>query len=319
MFVTGRVADRGAARSTRCSRSVRARGRARHTTTRTSRSRCSGRSSRARRGRRTRDYVDERIIRPARADAHDVAAAGAEGAGLPRRRVRAHRVARAGDRSWPAPRRPASSGRRWRISAAGRRSSRAAPTACSTAKTRADVLPAGHVLPRRVGARAGGSGSMLYNNEGAIYARSRRRDGRPPRRRVREPEDRIGAAGLTNSGTRGDMDLIGDRARGEDGGALARAGRAVAARAGPRRRPSAARPVVVGGERVLVLVGGRRRCKARSSSAAPTGKGETDVRARRRRLDRRRRPRAGRAAADRRGPADLGRLRVHACAAAVPA
>ena len=87
---------------------------------------------------------------------------------------------------------------------------------------------------------------------------------------------RLGAAALTNSGTRGEHGPVRDRARGEGGAELwPRADRAVAARAGAAgRRACAARPLVVGGQRVRLLVAGRDAA-ARSSSAAPPGTGET--------------------------------------------
>ena len=103
-----------------------------------------------------RRRADHRAARP---DAHDVDAAGAEGAGLPRRRVRAHRVDRAGDRPRRRRRRRGSSGRRSRTSAAGRRSSRGGADGVLAADDdRGDVVPAGHVLPATTGCSAGGSG-----------------------------------------------------------------------------------------------------------------------------------------------------------------
>ncbi len=126
---------------------------------------------------------------------------------------------------------------------------------------------------------------MLFNHEGAIYAghggaMAGHLSGVYVNRKTR---DRGG--GLTNSGTRGDMDTDGDPARGEDGRAVARADRAWR----PEEDPGDVRPLLgrwwsEGNEFVFWwedgtlkarFVAGRRRAR------------RDDVRARRRRLDRR--------------------------------
>ena len=121
-----------------------------------------------------------------------------------------------------------------------------------------------------------GLGIMLYSSDGAIYgghggAMAGHLAGVYVNRKTG-----LGAAGLTNSGTRGEHGPVRDRARARRREHLAAGDRAVAARAGAAgRRPAAARPLVVGGQRVCLLVAGRRRC-ARSSRRAPPGKGETE-------------------------------------------
>ena len=97
----------------------------------------------------------------------------------------------------------------------------------------------------------------------------------------------LGAAGLTNSGTRGNMDLFAIALAAKAAEHLAGRDRAVAARGGAAgRRPAAARPLVVGGQRVPLLVAGRDAAREVRGGAA--GQGRDGVRARRRRLARRR-------------------------------
>ena len=226
------------------------------------------------------DYVDERIIGPLGLERTTWEPQRAEGAGLPRRRVRAHRLAGARDRPRRHRRRPGSSGRRSRISAAGRRSSRAATTACSPPTRRGDVVPAGHVLPGRLGARLGARADALQpataRSTAATAARWR---GTSPASSS-TARRRSGAAALTNSGTRGDMDLF----------AISLAAKAAELWPPaiepwrPEQEPpadvrAAARPLVVGGERVRLLVAGRRAAgEGRRRAARPR---RDDVRARR--------------------------------------
>ena len=233
------------------------------------------------------DYVDERIIRPLGLDAHDVDAAGAEGAGLPRRRVRAHRLARAGDRPRRRRRRRASSGRPSRISAAGRRSSRAAHDGVLDAATIEEMwfpqvmyYPDNWMLGWGLGLMLvqpatasiyGGHGGAMAGHLAGVYV---------------DRKTQIGARGADELGHARRHGADRDRARGEGDRALAGAG---SSRGGPRQEPpadvaAAARPLVVGGERVRLLVGGRRaagagrrraagpRARRRSSATATAGR-----------------------------------------------
>ena len=130
-------------------------------------------------------------------------------------------------------------------------------------------------------------------------------------------ETQTGAAALTNSGTRGDMDMFAIAPGREGDRALARADRGVAA-GGGAARGCARRCSAAGGRKGTSSSSGGRaaRCRRRSQARA-AGQGRDDVRARRRRLARRSRPRARRAAARRRRAARLGGLRVHARAGAL--
>ena len=104
-----------------------------------------------------------------------------------------------------------------------------------------------------------GLGLMLYNQDGAIYGGHGGAMAGHLAGVYIDRKTQTGAAALTNSGTRGDMELFAIIARGEGeascwppaiepwqpgGGAAGRGARA-------------ARPLVVGGERVRLLVGGR--------------------------------------------------------------
>ena len=150
----------------------------------------------ARRGRRATksgmpytEYVDERIIGPLGLSPHDVAAAGAERAGLSRRRVRAHRVARAGDRPRRRGRDGAALVDRRRSGDAGRRSSRGGDDGVLDAETIEEMWFPQVMSDRTTGCSAGASGSMLYNQNGQDLRRPRRGDGRSPRGRLRAPQD----------------------------------------------------------------------------------------------------------------------------------
>ena len=115
-----------------------------------------------------------------------------------------------------------------------------------------------------------GLGLMLYNQNGKIFgghggAMAGHLAGVYVHRKTQ-----IGAAALTNSGTRGEHGAVRHLARREGDGALAGADRAVAARSRSTRRCAlAARPLVVGGERVRLLVGGTARCRRRSWARRP--------------------------------------------------
>ena len=182
---------------------------------------------------------------------------------------------------------------------------------------RGDVVPAGHVLPRRLGARLGAR-PELYNQNGKIFgghggAMAGHLAGVYVHRKTQ-----IGAAALTNSGTRGNMDAV---RRSRSSRRRWSSGRSRSSRGGPRsraarRRARAPRPLVVGGERVRLLVGAgraagegrrhaararpRRRSSATATAGAPSAGRE---RGERLRVD-------GRAAR-------LGGLPVHARAGAV--
>ncbi|HEX6761477.1 MAG TPA: serine hydrolase domain-containing protein [Gaiellaceae bacterium] len=113
-----------------------------------------------------------------------------------------------------------------------------------------------------------GLGLMLWNHEGTVYAGHGGRGAGPPGRRVREPQDRDRRRGghqLRHARRHGP-----DRreARCEDVRALARAGRGMAARGRSGRGPAAPRPLVVRGQRVRALVGGRDAEGARRRGAA---------------------------------------------------
>ena len=145
---------------------------------------------------------------------------------------------------------------------------------------------------------------------GADLRRPRRRDAGVPGGRLRGPRVEDGAAVLTNAGTRAptiDIAL-------ELGGSDARAWPPEIEPGGPsraaRRSRAAPRPLVVGGQRIRLLVGARapapRRCPGPAVDQA------VGLRAGRRRLPGVARGRAGRAPARRRRPARLGGLRLHA-------
>ena len=271
----GRVADRGAADRVDERGRARARRRAQATTTRTSRSRCSGRSSRARAARRTRSTSTS-----------GSSARSASAARRGRRRRRRRRAtsststrARSGRSrrpTWPAPRRPGSSGRRSRTSRRWAAFLARGAEGVLDPKTIEEMwfpqvmyYPDDWVL-------GWGLGLMLYNQRRHDLRRPRRRDGRATSpASTSTARRRLGAAALTNSGTRGDMDLFAI--------ALARRRRELWPEAiepwrpeqePPAGRARAPRPLVVGGQRVRLLVGGRRAARE-VRGRAPPGKGET--------------------------------------------
>ncbi len=169
--------------------------------------------------------------RPARARPHDVAAAAAGRAGLPRRRVRAHRMA--------SSRRPISKGERLPPASCGRPSRDLGRWASFLATGQDDVLaaenrggdvvPAGDVGPRGLGARLGSRADALQPRRPDLR-RSRWCHGRPPLGRLRRPQDadrRCRTHQLDDARRHG---VRRDQARREDDRALARAHRALAAR-----------------------------------------------------------------------------------------
>ena len=271
-------------------RRVRARRRRRRTTTRTSPSRCSGRSSRARAACRTRRTSTSAFIGPLGLERTTWTPQRAEGAGLPRRRVRAHRAGRS---RRPTSAAPPPMGQLWStvedLAPLGDVPRRRAPTACSTRDGRGDVVPAGHVLPRRLGARLGARPDALQPATGrssaataapwpghlaGVYVNRKTRD---RRRRA----DELGHARRDGAAR--------DRARREGARAVAGADRAVAARA-RSRRPTSRALLGAGGRRATSSSSGGRRARCRRRSPARRrGRGRDGVRARRRRLARRRR------------------------------
>ena len=212
----------------------------------------------------------------------------AEGAGLPRRRVRTHRLGRAGDR----PRRHGAGrsalvdGRA--ISVAGRRSSQRATTTCSRRRP-----------SRRCGSRRSmyypddwvlgwGLGLMLYNQHGAIYGGHGGAMAGHLAGVFIDRKTKIGAAALTNSGTRGDMELFAISLAAKDDRALAAGDRAVAAGAGADRR-MCGRCSGAGGPRATSSSSGGRAARLQRQGRRYAARARRDdVRARRRRLARRR-------------------------------
>jgi CubicO group peptidase (beta-lactamase class C family) len=161
-----------------------------------------------------------------------------------------------------------------------------------------------------------GLGLMLHNHEGTIYGGHGGAMAGPPRGGLRRPQDEDRRRRPYERGHRSRHGPARDHARREGEGALAFADRALAAgAAAARRRPGHPRPMVVRGEGVRLLVGGRHVEGQGGRHAARARR--DDVRARRRRLACRCRARAGRAAARRRRPLDLVRVRVHAGPGAV--
>ena len=201
--------------------------------------------------------------------------------------------------------------------AAGRRSSRPGDDGVLAPAVVEEMwFPQVMYYPRRLGARLGaradaaqpatarifgGHGGAMAGHLAGVFV---------------DRKTKIGAAALTNSGTRGDMELFAIALAAKDARALA-ARRS--SRGSPRRsrRRTCGRCSAAGGRRATSSSSGGRtaRCTRRSSG--------------RRRVAARRRssatatagappgPRARRAAARRRRPARLGRLRVHARTGAV--
>ena len=125
-------------------------------------------------------------------------------------------------------------------------------------------------------------------------------------------ETKTGAAVLTNSGTRAPTRDIALELADGDARALAARDRALAARE-PRRRPRSRRSSAAGGRRETSSCFSWRDGKLTAEIAGRAAAGQAvGLRAAPgRRLPRRLGPRARRAAARRRRPADLGRLPVH--------
>ena len=209
--------------------------------------------------------------RSARARADDLALAGAEGAGLPRRRVRAHRLDRAGDR----PRRR----RRDGAALVDRRGSRRlgdVPRARRRRRARrgddrGDVVPAGHVLPRRLGARLGARArcSTTRTGRSSAVTAARWRATSPvssstARRRSAPPRSRTRARAGTWSCSRSRS----SRRRWSSG-------RSRSSRGGPRpiRPTTCARSSAAGGRRGTSSSSGgsTARCRRRSSARRPGG------------------------------------------------
>ena len=183
--------------------------RRKRTTTRTSRSRCSARSSRGRAAGRTRDYVDERIIGPLGLTRTTWTPQAPKAQGYLVDEYARTVWTRARDRSRRHRGRRASSGRRSRISAAGRRSSRAAPTACSTRRRVEEMwFPQVMYYPRRLGARLGARADAATTTRARSTAATAARWPDTSPACTSTARRRSGAAALTNSGTRGDMDLF---------------------------------------------------------------------------------------------------------------
>ena len=223
----------------------------------------------------------------ARARADDVALGQPRGAGLPRRRLRAHGLGRARARS----RRRRGDGAAL-VDGRGPRALGDLPRArrggCARPEDgRGDVVPAGHVLPRRLGARLGARADALQ--PGA--ARSSGGHGGampgPPGGRVREPQDpdrRCGADELGLARRHGRARSSSPRRRWSSGPSRSRRG----GRRKSRRRTSARSSAVwysEGTQFVFTWEKGSLRAKVTGSAARPRG---DDVRTRRRRVDRRR-------------------------------
>ena len=281
MWVTGEVADdRGDPRGDGDVRARAAR-RAGRITTRISPTACSARSSRRPGRLRTRTYVDDRILEPARARRGRPGRSRSRGRGLPRRRVRRHRAA--------ASRTPTCGGVaamgqlwstvgdlcRWAAFLADGRRRRA-----RRSDGRRDVVPAGRCMNPDEWTVGWGLGLELVASEGRVFGgHGGAMPGFLAGVYVNREAGR-GAAVLTNSGTpgcrRATSRSSSPRATIELWPPEIEPWRPELAPPPEHRR--AARPLVVGGQRVRVRVGGRQ-ARAREMPGAPAADQADGVRA----------------------------------------
>ena len=241
-----------------------------------------GRWSRHLSGERYTDYVDERIIGPLGLG-RTTWRRRSRRRGLSRRRVRPHRLARARAGS-----RRDRRGRSTLVDGGGSRPLGDVPRArrgrrprCRDA--RADVVSAGHVLPGQLGARLGARVDALQpRRHGSMQVTAARWPATCPASTSTGRRE-IGAAAVTNSGTRADMEIDRDPARSEDGRAVAGADRSVAARGGTAGavRALLGRWWSEGTEFVFWWEGGALKARVVGSAE---GSRRDDVRARRRRV-----------------------------------
>ena len=142
------------------------------------------------------------------------------------------------------------------------------------ATVRGDVVPAGHVLPRRVDPRLGARARALQPRRQDLR-RPRRRHGRAPRRCVRQPEDtdrRGGAHELGYPRRRWTCSRSGWPSRRSSCGP-SRSSRGTPS---PSRRPRRARSSATGGRRAAEFVFTWEQATLRAKVAGtPPGRGET--------------------------------------------
>ena len=275
MFVTGESPTAERADRLDGDGRVRARRRRGSTTTRTSPSRLLGQLVARKRGQPYTDVVDERIIAPLGLERTTWLPEAPKAQGYLVDEYARHRV--------DASRRPTSAGLAARGSC-GRRSSDLCRWATFLADGHDGVLSAD--ASRRCGSRRScttrddwvlgwGLGLQLYNQRGAIYGGHGGAMAGHLAGVFIDRKTKTGAAALTNSGTRGDMELFAISLAAKALELWPAGDRGLASRAGAAgRRARDPRPLVVGGQRVRLLVAGRRRCRRRSSGRPP-GRGET--------------------------------------------
>ena len=239
------------------------------TTIRTSRSACWGRSSRAKSGLPYIDYVNERVIGPlgSRAPPGRRTSRGRAAISSTSMRGRSGRSLRPTSAASP---RWASCGRRSRISRRWATFLARGEDGVLDAKTVEEMwFPQVMYYPDEW-VLGWGLGLMLYNQRRRDLRRPRRRDGRvtSPASYI-DRKSQVGAAALTNSGTRGDMELLAIRLAAKASELWPDRSRS----GGPRRsrRPTCARCSGAGGRRVTSSSSGGRaaRCRRRSRARRP--------------------------------------------------